>query len=207
MELTQLALQTLLKGFAASAVLIIAIGAQNAFILRQGILREHIGIIMIICILSDALLITLGVAGLGALVQQSTVLLMAAQYGGALFLLYYGGAAWVRSNKINQLDAGAPTTRMSAKTAVFTTLALTFLNPHVYLDTVVLLGAISTKEPPAYRVWFTVGAVLASTVWFAGLGLGARWLAPLFATPKAWRYLDRAVAITMWCLAIGLLLG
>jgi L-lysine exporter family protein LysE/ArgO len=194
------------SGFATSAALIIAIGAQNAFVLRQGLKRAHVLPVVLVCALSDMLLIALGVSGFGALVQGSTTLLALARWGGALFLVVYGAQAARRALGRHTLSVqGEPTADL--RTALLTCLALTYLNPHCWLDTVVLLGAVSAQQAPAARVPFSVGAASASLVWFFTLGYGARLLAPLFARPVAWRVLDGAVAVVMWSIAVMLLRG
>ena len=194
------------QGFATSAALIVAIGAQNAFVLRQGLRREHVGAVVAVCALSDLLLITLGVAGLGALVQGHATLLLAARWGGALFLAVYGLFAARRALSPHTLSAsnGAPLTR---RQAVLACLAFTYLNPHCWLDTVVLVGSLSAQQPDGARTAFGAGAAAASVVWFVALGYGARLLAPLFAKPIAWRVLDGGIAAVMWTLAATLLVG
>ena len=192
------------SGFATSAALIVAIGAQNAFVLRQGLARAHVLPVVLVCALSDALLITLGVAGLGALVQASPVLLDVARYGGAAFLIVYGAASARRALSDHALAGGGrASTNLGA--ALAACLAFTYLNPHCWLDTVVLLGAVATQRPAAERASFGGGAVLASAVWFFALGYGARLLAPLFARPLAWRLLDATIALVMWAIALALL--
>ena len=193
-------------GFATSAALIIAIGAQNAFVLRQGIKREHVLAVVLVCALSDALLITLGVAGLGALVQRHPTLLAVARYGGAAFLIAYGLLAARRAFGSATLHAaaGAP---MSLRTAITTCLAFTYLNPHCWLDTVVLLGSISAQQPAGSRTAFGAGATAASFVWFFALGYGARGLRGVFERPVAWKMLDATIALVMWGIAASLLLG
>jgi L-lysine exporter family protein LysE/ArgO len=194
------------KGFATSAALIIAIGAQNAFVLRQGIKRQHVLPIVLVCGFSDALLISLGIAGLGTLVQQSPLLLALARYGGAAFLFCYGLMAARRAfaSESLQLDAAPP---MTLKAALAACLAFTYLNPHCWLDTVVLLGSISSQQPDGLRWVFGAGALTASFVWFFSLGFGARLLAPLFAKPIAWKLLDGAIALVMCAIAASLLLN
>ena len=194
------------KGFATSAALIIAIGAQNAFVLRQGIKCEHVLAVVLVCAVSDALLITLGVAGLGALVQRQPTLLAVARFGGAAFLILYGALAARRAFGSETLAAsiGAP---MSLRAAITTCLAFTYLNPHCWLDTVVLLGSISSQQPEGSRAAFGIGATLASFAWFFALGFGARGLRGLFERPIAWKVLDAAIALVMWGIAASLLLG
>lgn len=192
------------QGFFTSAALIIAIGAQNAFVLRQGLKREHVLAVVGVCALSDVLLISIGVAGLGTLVQHEPVLLGIARWGGALFLAAYGLFAARRALAGGQLAAaaGAP---MSRRAAILACLGFTYLNPHCWLDTVVLVGSLSAQHGDA-RWAFGAGAAAASLAWFLGLGYGARVLAPLFAKPAAWRVLDGGIAAVMWSLAITLVL-
>jgi L-lysine exporter family protein LysE/ArgO len=194
------------KGFATSAALIVAIGAQNAFVLRQGLKREHVLAVVLVCALSDVLLIGLGVAGLGALVRHSPVLLALTRWGGALFLAAYGLLAARRALSRHALSAqeNGPTSLRAAVTAC---LAFTYLNPHCWLDTVVLLGSISGQQPDGQRMWFGAGACSASIAWFFALGYGARLLAPVFAQPLAWRVLDAAIAAVMWGIAASLVLS
>jgi L-lysine exporter family protein LysE/ArgO len=194
------------QGFFTSAALIIAIGAQNAFVLRQGLKREHVLEVVLVCALSDLLLITIGVAGLGALVQREPVLLAIARWGGAAFLALYGVLAARRAWAGERLAAGggAP---LSRRAAVLACLGFTYLNPHCWLDTVVLVGALSAQHAGTARWSFGVGAAAASLVWFFALGYGARVLAPLFARPVAWRVLDGAIAVVMGSLAIALVRG
>lgn len=192
------------KGFLTSAALIIAIGAQNAFVLRQVLKREHVREVVLVCALSDVLLIALGVAGLGLLVQSSTPLVALARWGGAGFLLAYGALAarraWLGGRMA--LPSAAPMSRRSALAAC---LAFTYLNPHCWLDTVVLLGAVAAQQPDGGRWVFGAGAAGASVAWFVALGYGARLLGPLFTRPRAWRVLDALVALLMWTIAASLL--
>lgn len=193
------------QGFATSAALIIAIGAQNAFVLRQGLKREHVLAVVLVCALSDLLLIGLGVAGLGALVQREPVLLALARWGGALFLAGYGLLAARRALSDHHL-ATAANGPLSRRAAVLACLGFTYLNPHCWLDTVVLVGSLSAQQPDGLRYTFGAGAASASIVWFFALGYGARLLAPLFARPLAWRVLDGGIAAVMGSLAVTLLL-
>lgn len=191
-------------GFSLGFSLILAIGAQNAFVLRQGLRREHVFPIVLTCALSDAALIAAGVAGFGALAEALPWLESVMRYGGAAFLAVYGArafrAAW-RGGEAMEAGRAAG----SLRTALLTCLALTWLNPHVYLDTVVLLGSISAQYDNA--VAFALGAMTASFVFFFSLGYGARLLAPLFARPVAWRVLDVLVGAIMWAIAAKLVLG
>jgi L-lysine exporter family protein LysE/ArgO len=191
-------------GFGVSFGLIVAIGAQNAFVLRQGILRQHVLAVVSICAISDALLIAAGVMGLGRLVQASPVLLNAVTGAGIAFLAWYGWLALRRAMKPSALDADSASAATSLRAAVTTCLLLTFANPHVYLDTVVLIGAISAGYEGQQKHIFMVGAMAASAVWFVGLGFGARLLAPIFARPLAWRVLDALICMVMWLIALRL---
>jgi L-lysine exporter family protein LysE/ArgO len=193
-----------LSGFFLGASLIMAIGAQNAFILRQGLLRSHVFILCLICALSDALLIAAGVAGLGTLVSRSPLLISVVTLGGAAFLGTYAAMAFRRALHPGAMQAGAPQV-LGLKAAVATCLAFTFLNPHVYLDTVVLLGSLSAAYKGVDRIAYGAGAAAASFVWFFGLGYGARLLQPVFAKPAAWRVLDVIIGIVMGLLATSLL--
>ena len=195
-----------LAGFATSLALIVAIGSQNAFVLRQGIVREHVLALVVFCALSDALLIIAGVAGGGALVQQYPQVLEAARIGGAVFLAAYALLAARRALRpaaLLPLDAPG----LSLPAALATCFGFTFLNPHVYLDAVLLLGALATQRGEAGRWWFALGAVSASLCWFTALGFGARLLRPVFARPMAWRVLDAFIAATMAGLALMVWFG
>ena len=192
-------------GFFLGASLIIAIGAQNAFILRQGLLRQHVFILCFICALSDALLIAAGVAGLGSIIQQSPLALTAIRIGGAAFLFWYAIVALRRAFNPQTMD----TTGQGAsnlKAAIATCLAFTFLNPHVYLDTVLLVGSLSAQFEGSQRIAYGLGAMIASFVWFFGLGYGARLLEPIFQTARAWQVLDCFIALVMAAIGISLLL-
>ena len=195
-----------LSGLGFGLSLIIAIGAQNAFVLRQGLRREHVLPVVVICALSDAVLITLGVGGLGSLLQLVPWLITVVRIGGAAFLIVYGALAARRALRPSALVAADDGTTTPVWTAVATVLALTWLNPHVYLDTVVLLGTVAGTYGDE-RWWFGLGAVAASILWFTALGFGARLLRPLFAKPAAWRILDGIIAIVMIAIAVSLLLG
>jgi L-lysine exporter family protein LysE/ArgO len=193
------------SGFLLSAALIVAIGAQNLFVLRQGLRREHVGPIVLFCGSADALLIVAGVVGIGAFlgaVPQLTILL---SLGGAVFLGWYGVKAlgrMVSRDVMSVSDAGTINLgRALGATAVFT-----FLNPHVYLDTVLLMGAAGSAQPAGARPIFVAGAASASFCWFAALGYGARILQPIFSRPAAWRILDAIVGVTMLTLATSLAL-
>lgn len=191
-------------GFATGFSLILAIGAQNAFVLRQGLRREHVFWVCLVCALSDAVLITAGVAGFGALAAKVPWLERAMVWGGAAFLIAYGALRF-RAAMHPEALAAAGGAATSLKAALGTTLALTWLNPHVYLDTLALIGAVGARFEGHESLAFGIGAVLASFVFFFGLGYGARLLAPLFARPAAWRWLDIGVGALMWVLAAALL--
>ncbi|AVO46883.1 LysE/ArgO family amino acid transporter [Phreatobacter cathodiphilus] len=197
-------LQAALTGFLLGLGLIVAIGAQNAFVLRQGLMRRHVLLVTTLCALSDAVLILAGVAGLGSLVARSPVLLTVATLGGAAFLLAYGALAARRALRPDGLTAAPPETQDVGR-VVAATLAFTFLNPHVYLDTVVLVGSLSARHTGSARAAFAGGAMTASFLWFYGLGFGARLLAPVFARPAAWRVLDGLIACVMVAIALSLL--
>jgi L-lysine exporter family protein LysE/ArgO len=185
----------LLTGFLTSFTLIAAIGAQNAFVLRQGIRREHVLPVVALCTVSDMALIAAGISGFGAVIATHPDIVTVAKIGGAAFLVGYGLLAARRAHRPSTLT---PSESAPARLAgVLTTcLALTFLNPHVYLDTVVLLGALANQHTDG-RWLFGVGAITASAVWFTGLGFGARRLSGLFAVPITWRLLDGVIAVTM----------
>jgi L-lysine exporter family protein LysE/ArgO len=198
-------LLALVAGLGTGLSLIIAIGAQNAFVLRQGLRREHVPAIVTVCALSDLVLIAVGVAGLGALVAVRPGVLTAIAWVGAAFLVAYGLFAARRALRPGALAAGdgeAPT-GSSVRGSVLTCMGLTWLNPHVYLDTVLLLGSVAAGYG-THRWDFAVGAGTASVLWFSGLGFGARFALPVFARPIAWRVLDSAIAVTMILLGIHL---
>lgn len=184
--------------------LIAAIGAQNAFVLRQGIRREHVLPVIAVCTVSDLLLITAGIAGIGAVITAHPDAVTVAKFGGVAFLIGYGALAARRAFRPSTLNPSERTPARLAEVLV-TCLALTWLNPHVYLDTVVLLGTLA-NEHHEQRWLFGAGAVLASAIWFLGLGLGAKRLAGLFATPMTWRILDGVIAVTMIALGLGMVL-
>lgn len=188
------------SGFLIGAGLIIAIGAQNAFVLRQGIRREHVFVLALICSAADALLIVLGVIGLGALIERFPALLNAVTLFGIAFLIWYGWQALRRALNPAAMTM-AEDRAMPLSKAVLTCLTLTFLNPHVYLDTVILVGSLAAPYSGGARMTYTLGAVTASFAWFFALGYGARVLTPLFAKPLAWRILDFGIAGIMFSIA------
>ncbi|MCF6272851.1 MAG: LysE/ArgO family amino acid transporter [Rhodobacteraceae bacterium] len=197
----------LITGFLTSFALILAIGAQNAFVLRQGISGHHVFAVSLTCALSDAILITLGVIGFGSLMAIFPALPVIMRYAGAAFLLAYGALrfweAWRGNSHLHTMKP-----QSSLRVTVLTALMLTWLNPHVYLDTLGLLGAVSTQfENISDKIAFTVGAVSASFIFFFSLGYGAKFMQPVMSSPKAWRVLDTGIGVLMWGLAAGLMLG
>ena len=203
-----LALPVFFQGLALSLGLIVAIGAQNAFVLRQGLRREHVGSIVAFCAVADSALIAAGVLGMAQALGDRPVLARVLAGVGAAFLAIYGAQALRRASQQHGLqpgDGAAPGTRTGRGAALAQAAAFTLLNPHVYLDTVLLVGSIGAQQPGALRHWFIAGASAASALWFGLLGYGARWLAPCFARPRAWQWLDGFIGLTMWVLAALLL--
>jgi L-lysine exporter family protein LysE/ArgO len=190
-----------LHGLAISFGLIVAIGAQNAFVLRQGLRREHVGSVVFFCALADAALITAGVFGMAQALNDRPQWAMALALIGAVFLAWYGWKALQRMRNPAQLKASEGGDNLSRLHAIAQAAAFTLLNPHVYLDTVVLVGSMGAQQPDDLQIWFVMGASVASAIWFSLLGFGARWLAPRFAHPKAWQVLDGIIGLTMWLLA------
>jgi L-lysine exporter family protein LysE/ArgO len=197
------ALLAAVSGLGLGLSLIVAIGAQNAFVLRQGLRSEHVAAVVAVCLLSDVALITAGTAGAGALVSRLPALLTVVCFAGAAFLLVYGLMAARRVVRPAALVTAAAGRRAGLAGTLTTCLALTWLNPHVYLDTVVLLGSLAGTWDHL-RWWFAAGAATGSAVWFTGLGYGARLLRPVFARPTAWRVLDAGIAVVMVSLAVSL---
>jgi L-lysine exporter family protein LysE/ArgO len=196
-----------LTGFGASLGLIVAIGAQNAFVLRQGIKREWVLPVVLVCLVSDAVLIFAGVAGIGALVQEAPAVLAVIRWVGAAFLLAYALFAARRAVRPGTLEAAGTRGNGTMLSALVTTVALTWLNPHVYLDTLVLLGSLANAQGDTGRWWFGIGAAAASALWFPVIGFGARGLSGFFARPASWRVLDGCVAALMLTLAVVLATG
>jgi L-lysine exporter family protein LysE/ArgO len=194
-----------LLGFALCASLIVAIGAQNAFVLRQGLKREHVLPIVVFCALSDLVLTGLGVAGLSRTLGYHAGIRLALTLVGAAFLLTYGMKALRRARLAEALKAGADGGSLPLSRALLQTAGFTFLNPHVYLDTVLLMGSIGARQPSSGQAGFVGGVAVASAVWFTGLGFGARLATPLFASPRAWQCLDLLIGATMLVLAALLL--
>ena len=212
---------TVLAGLGLGLSLIVAIGAQNVFVLRQGIRREHVLAVVIICALSDAALIAAGVAGLGFILSAAPWLVIVARWAGALFLLTYGvmaaRRAWRGGEELDVDTADSPASasgvggstttlnRTRLAPVILNTLALTWLNPHVYLDTVLMLGSIAATHGDE-RWLFAGGAIAASILWFTALGFGARYLGRWLRTPRSWRILDAVIAVVMIAIAISLVL-
>ena len=191
------------QGLSLGLGLIVAIGAQNAFVLRQGLRREHVLPIVLFCAGTDALLMAAGVGGMAQALGAHPDLARALALAGAVFLYCYGWRALQRVRQAQQLtpaNTQAPD-QLTLTGALVQAAAFTLLNPHVYLDTVLLVGSIGAQQTAALRPWFLLGASCASLAWFATLGLGARWLAPCFARPRAWHILDGLIGLTMWTLA------
>jgi L-lysine exporter family protein LysE/ArgO len=197
-------LSSFLSGAGLGASLIIAIGAQNAFVLKQGLKRRHVGLVVAICASIDVLLIGLGIGGMGALISRAPFLLDVIRWAGAIFVFLYGARAFLAAWRgPGHLDASDGETQ-TALGAASTVLALSLLNPHVYLDTVVLLGGIGARYGWPRNAWFAAGAMCASIVWFTTLGYGARLLQPWFEKDVAWRVLDVIVGCVMWWIAAAL---
>lgn len=197
-------LLTFLKGFGTGSGLIIAIGAQNAFVLSQGVKKNHYILIPLICAVCDAILIFLGVNGMGTLLSSNRSLSLIAGFGGAGFLFFYGIASFRAVFKAGNLACDRKPA-VNLKTAALTTLAVSLLNPHVYLDTVILLGSLSSRFDRPGNLIFGAGAVLASFMWFFFLSLGGKLLSPLFARESSWKVLNTLVGITMWTIAVSIL--
>ena len=189
------------QGLVLSLGLIVAIGAQNAFVLRQGLRREHVASVVLFCSVTDAALMTAGVFGMAQALGEHPGFARALALAGAAFLASYGWLALRRARQSNQLRAAESGVGLSLAGAMAQAAAFTLLNPHVYLDTVLLVGSIGAQQPAALQLWFVAGASVASLSWFGLLGFGARWLAPWFARPKAWQILDGLIGVTMWVLA------
>lgn len=200
-------ISTFIEGFATGAGLIVAIGAQNAFVLKQGLLRRHLLIVAFFCAVSDALLITLGVGGFGTILAQNATLILVAKWGGAAFLLWYGFKAFRSVFKSEALSVDLDGQEISLKATLVSLAMFTFLNPHVYLDTCVLLGTISSQFSNIGRFYFGLGAVVASFVWFFSLTFGAQLLLPLFQKPISWKILDFLIGCIMWTIAVLLVVS
>ena len=201
MTSVSVAASVFVQGLVLSLGLIVAIGAQNAFVLRQGLRREHVAAVVLFCAVVDAVLITAGVLGMAQALGDRPRLAQALAVCGAVFLAHYGWQALRRARHVNHLQAADGGTPMALGAALAQAAAFTLLNPHVYLDTVLLVGSIGAQQPAGLQGWFIAGACTASLTWFTALGVGARWLAPVFARPRAWQVLDGLIGLTMWVLA------
>ncbi len=199
-------LDALVAGLLTGLSLIVAIGAQNAFVLRQGLLRQHVGPVVAICSVSDLVLIAAGVAGIGAIVQHAPTALDVVRWLGVAFLTAYGVRSLWRARHADSLKASTES-EPRLRGAVGQAVALTWLNPHVYLDTVLLLGSIAAHHGPSGKWWFAAGAGIASILWFTGLGYGARLAGPLLSRPRAWQVLDVLIGLTMLTIALQLARG
>ncbi len=198
-------MNTFIYGFSLGFSLILAIGAQNAFVLKQGLKGEFVFLVCLICAVSDAVLILIGVSGFHILLAQFPGLVVLARYGGALFLLVYGFLSFRTALFTRHQLAPSSLTADSAYQTALTCLAFTWLNPHVYLDTVVLLGSVSSQFSGA-KIQFASGAICASFVFFFALGYGSRLLRPLFEKPRAWQVLEFMIGFIMWAIALRLIL-
>ena len=198
-------MDSFLTGLLLGGSLIIAIGSQNAYVLKQGLIRSHIFIICLICALSDALLITIGTTGIGTIIEKHPDWLKAITWFGAIYLFIFGIMSFRAALSNQTLDAASTNTSQNIKIILSTVLALTFLNPHVYLDTVLLIGSIASPYANNERFYFTLGAISASFIWFFSLGYGARLLIPLFKKPSAWKFLNNLIGIIMWWIAYSLI--
>ncbi|MCV2359970.1 LysE/ArgO family amino acid transporter [Paucibacter sp. TC2R-5] len=205
MNIDSTAFNSYSQGLLLGASLIVAIGAQNAFVLRQGLRREHVTVIVLACGLTDALLMAAGVFGLAALINGQPLLTRLISWAGALFLSCYGARALWRARRPGADLHAAQGPSLSLRQALLQLAGFTLLNPHVYLDTVMLVGSVGAQQPTALRLAFMAGAASGSLLWFALLGFGARWLAPWFARPRAWQILDALIGLTMLALAAMLI--
>lgn len=195
-----------LIGLTTGLSLIVAIGAQNAYVLKQGIMGRFIGPIVALCIFSDVLLIGLGIFGLGFIIEGAPWILEVFRWGGGLFLLWYGISAALRVFKPESLEVDMSSSGPKTVThALMVAAAMTYLNPHTYLDTVILLGSLANQHGTEGRWWYYAGTITGSTIWFIGLGYGARFLRPLFAKPTAWKVLDAIIACVMIFLAFKIM--
>ncbi|GAB3101566.1 amino acid transporter [Aestuariicella hydrocarbonica] len=189
------------QGLMLSFGLIVTIGAQNAFVLRQGLRREHVGSVVVFCALADAVLIAVGVMGVAQLLGENPILTRTLALAGATFLAFYGWRALQRARAMNQLQATEGEERLSRGAVVAQAAVFTLLNPHVYLDSILLLGSIGAQHAMPMRGFFVIGASTASALWFGLLGFGARRLAPWLSNPRVWPILDTVIGLTMWLLA------
>ncbi len=199
-----LSLSVFFKGFGIGSGLIVAIGAQNAFVLKQGLKQQYVFWLCFLCALSDSILIALGVLGFAELMTASPLLVTIAKYLGATFLLVYGAKAFYAAFKTTQTMQLESNHKQTLTQVLLTGLAFTWLNPHVYLDTIVLIGSVATQFED--KISFALGSIVASWIFFFSLGYGSRLLKPLFSNPKAWKVLDFLIGCMMWSIAVSLLL-
>jgi L-lysine exporter family protein LysE/ArgO len=195
-----------ISGFLLGGSLIVAIGAQNAFVIRQGVLKSHVFWVCLFCSVCDAALIWAGVFGLGALIKAVPLFIPVMTYGGAAFLIWYGIKALLRALKPTGMGASGETAG-TLKSALLACAGFTLLNPHVYLDTVILVGSIANARPPGEQTAFAIGASLASLVWFFGLGYGAKAMSQWLGRPRVWQAIDVLIAAVMFLIAFKLLTG
>lgn len=196
-----------IKGLGLGLSLIVAIGAQNAFVLSQALRKNHVLTMILACIAFDVFGISLGIAGVGSLVSGNTVLMNLTTWGGALFLLWYGFSSFRSALSGGTLETSSDDAKPSRKKILLALMAVTFLNPHYYLDTVVLIGSLAGQFPGTDRLLFWAGTLTASVIWFFSLGFGATLLVPLFRKPMTWKVLDGLIGCTMWSIAFGLIRG
>ncbi len=194
-----------IKGLLLGGSLIIAIGAQNAYVLKQGLLKSHVFLICLVCSLSDAILIAIGTSGMGKIIEKHPNWLTAITWFGASYLVFFGLSSFRAAMSDQTLHITSTGNTQNTKKILFTVLALTFLNPHVYLDTVLLIGSIASPYTEQGRLYFTMGAITASFLWFFSLGYGARLLSPLFTKPQAWKVLNILIGIIMFWIAYSLI--
>ena len=199
-------LLTLLKGFCTSGSLIVAIGAQNAFVIRQGMLRRHLFMTAFLCSVIDALLILLGVLGFGQLISAYPLSIELSKYFAIIFLFIYGVISLKSCLNPKCLENEKEQKMPSAKKTIFLILALSLLNPHVYLDTVILLGSIASQQPRGEQIYFTLGAISASLIWFFAITYGSYLLAPFLSKQSSWRIIDGLIALIMWGIAVSLMI-
>lgn len=198
-----------IEGFLTSAGLIIAIGAQNAFVLKQGLMKHQVFLTGLFCFVIDSFFIILGVGGFGTIVTASPILLNIAKWGGVLFLFWYGLRSFRAFFSVQTMGMAqvVAVKKPVLKETILILLAVSFLNPHVYLDTIVLIGSIGAQFDFYERPYFALGAIIASGIWFFGLSYGARVLSPVFQNPKAWKVLDCIIGCIMWSIALFLIFG
>jgi L-lysine exporter family protein LysE/ArgO len=198
-------MEVYLTGLLLGGSLIIAIGSQNAYVLKQGLLKSNVFLICLICALSDALLIALGTSGVGIIIKSHPEWLKAVTWFGAAYLIAFAIMSFRSAFNGETLKTASDNTSQKTKTVIATVLALTFLNPHVYLDTVLLIGSIASPYSGSDKVNFTFGAISASFIWFFALGYGARFLSPVFSKPKAWKVLNILIGLVMLWIAYSLI--